>query len=199
MISEGGRTIVAKNAELYFYENFLCEDDASEFYNLLFSQTLWRQDKIKLFGREMLIPRLQAWYGDSGAAYHYSGIRLCPMEWTPALNNLKKRIEAGVNASFNSVLVNLYRTGQDSNGWHADNEPELGRNPVIASLSLGASRRFKMRHNHDKELSINLELNHGSLLIMSGNTQSFWKHCVPKTNRIIQPRINLTFRKVINQ
>ena len=196
---ETARKIVAKNADLHLFDHFLCEKEASELYDLLLSQTPWRQDKIKLFGKELPIPRLQAWYGDKGAAYHYSGMQLHPMSWTPELRTLKRRVENIATASFNSVLINLYRTGQDSNGWHADNEPELGKNPVIASLSLGATRRFKLRHNNDKGLVIDFELNHGSLLIMSGCTQTFWKHCVPKTKMNISPRINLTFRKIINE
>lgn len=194
---KNARCITANHAELYICDHFLGENEASELYDILLSKTPWRQDKIKLFGRKINIPRLQAWYGENDATYQYSGIQLEPMGWTSELLALKERVESETNTVFNSALVNLYRTGQDSNSWHADNEPELGSDPVIASLSLGATRRFKLRHNNERKTFIDLELNHGSLLIMAGSTQSCWKHCLPKTAREISPRINLTFRKII--
>ena len=138
---------------------------------------------------------MESWHGDGN--YTYSGIKHEAKGWTPELAFVKKRIEKFVDIKFNSVLANLYRDGSDSNGWHSDNEKELGENPIIASLSLGASRKFKLRNNRNRE-NIDLILENGSLLIMAGSTQAYWKHTVPKTRQYVSPRINLTYRVVNN-
>lgn len=152
-----------------------------------------------MFGRQVAIPRLQAWYGDPNCTYRYSGLQLNPLPWTPDLLQLKARVEKLCQHTFNSVLLNLYRTGSDSNGWHSDDEKELGEQPVIASLSLGETRRFRLRHKYDKDIApINLNLSSGSLLCMSGHSQSCWQHCIPKTARTVGPRINLTFRNILH-
>ena len=167
-------------------------------YDRLLKETPWQQDVIKLYGREILIPRLQAWYGDKHCQYSYSGIQLSPHPWTPLLQDLKEQVESACKAKFNSVLLNLYRDGQDSNGWHSDDEPELGEQPVIASLSLGATRRFRLRHRQQKATPpISLDLEGGSLLVMAGETQKYWQHCITKTRKPVGPRINLTFRKIM--
>ena len=189
-------TIPAKDAVIRLFDPFLDEQEAYQMFTELYQFTPWRQDHIRLYGREVTIPRLQAWYGDRDCNYSYSGIMLHPLEWTPLLLKIKQRIEQTVGAPFNSVLINLYRHGQDSNGWHADNEPELGKEPVIASLSLGAVRRFRLRKNSDRGKTMSLDLNPGSLLVMAGTTQQCWQHCVPKTARQVEPRINLTFRHI---
>ena len=143
-----------------------------------------------MFGKQVTIPRLQAWYGDKHCSYSYSGLQLAPLVWTPQLIQLKTTVETVCQHTFNSVLLNLYRNGQDSNGWHSDDEPELGEHPIIASLSLGETRRFKLRHKFDKTIKgIDIELTSGSLLVMSGHSQSHWQHCVPKTARPVEPRI----------
>jgi alkylated DNA repair dioxygenase AlkB len=157
----------------------------------------WRQEPITLFGKEMLQPRLLAWYGEAQAVYRYSGRRHDPLPWTAELSDLRERVEALTGARFNSVLANLYRDHRDSMGLHADDEPELGQRPVIASLSLGEERVFRLRHRQRKDLKpVRIPLTDGSLLVMAGDTQRHWKHEVPKQARPCGPRINLTFRWV---
>lgn len=192
-----GRIIPMEDGELTFYDQFLNVEEAQNYFALLRKSLAWRQDSIKMYGKELLIPRLQAWYGDREVKYKYSGILLEPLAWTSALLELKESIEAVSNTKFNSVLVNLYRDGKDSMGWHSDDEPELGKNPVIASLSLGAVRRFSFRHRQRKDLvKIRMDLLDGSLLIMCGNTQHNWQHSLPKTTKKVGERINLTFRQI---
>jgi alkylated DNA repair dioxygenase AlkB len=157
----------------------------------------WRQEEIVIFGERKRVPRLVAWHGDAGAAYTYSGVPHEPEPWNEALGEIRARVEALSGHAFNAVLLNLYRGGADGMGWHADDEPELGRNPVVASVSLGATRRFRMRHRRRKELTVDLELVHGSLLTMEGATQHHWVHAVPKTARPVGERINLTFRRIV--
>ncbi|MBY7827531.1 alpha-ketoglutarate-dependent dioxygenase AlkB [Vibrio fluvialis] len=181
------------DGKLLWVEHFLTPTQADHAFSVLTQELDWQQEAITLFGKSVLQPRLQAWYGDK--AYTYSGLTMLPKTWTPMLADLKQRCELLAGQTFNSVLANLYRDGQDSMGWHQDNEPELGQQPVIASLSLGETRRFVLRHLHSKE-KFELPLSHGSLLIMAGNTQHLWQHCVPKTVRALEPRINLTFRLI---
>ncbi|EKO3386411.1 alpha-ketoglutarate-dependent dioxygenase AlkB [Vibrio fluvialis] len=181
------------DGKLLWIEHFLTPTQADHAFSVLTQELDWQQEAITLFGKSVLQPRLQAWYGDK--AYTYSGLTMPPKTWTPMLADLKQRCELLAGQAFNSVLANLYRDGQDSMGWHQDNEPELGQQPVIASLSLGETRRFVLRHLHSKE-KLELPLSHGSLLIMAGNTQHLWQHCVPKTVRALEPRINLTFRLI---
>jgi alkylated DNA repair dioxygenase AlkB len=149
-----------------------------------------------LFGRRVAAPRLEAWYGDPGARYAYSGLAHEPLPWTPLLLDLRERVVDAAGGAYNSVLANLYRDGNDSNGWHADDERELGPEPHIASLSFGAPRRFLMRHRRDPSLRLELLLAPGSLLVMRGATQQCWKHAVPKTRAVTGARINLTYRLV---
>ena len=156
----------------------------------------WEQKPIHFMGKEVLQPRLTAWYGEEGKSYTYSGLTVQPMPWIPSLLKMKAQVEAAAGITFNSVLLNRYRTGQDSVGWHSDNEPELGTNPVIASVSLGATRNFQFKHKHNPDLKLTIELTHGSLLLMRGTTQHFWKHQIPKTKKELGPRINLTFRVI---
>ncbi len=165
--------------------------DAEQLYDQLFHQIDWQQLSIKMFGKEVLQPRLQAWFGDR--SYQYSGLKLSPAPIPDFLLPIQKRCEQICDSRFNSVLINLYRNGEDSMGWHQDNEAELGRNPVIASLSLGAERKFVLKHNQTSE-KLAYQLSSGSLLVMAGETQHFWKHALPKTKRVNTPRINLTFR-----
>ena len=198
-LSDSYRTIPAKDAVIRLYDCFIGAKEADLLFVRLHTSTPWRQDRITMYGREIDIPRLQAWYGDSRCTYSYSGISLEPQPWSPLLLDLKQRIEQVAGTEFNSVLINLYRDGQDSNGWHADNEPELGPEPVIASLSLGSVRRFRLRNNADKKQTISLDLPSGSLLLMAGKTQQSWQHCITKTTRVVEPRINLTFRKIFSE
>lgn len=156
----------------------------------------WRQDEISLYGKQILIPRLQAWYGDKESFYQYSGLSLTPTPWTERLLILKKKVENNLECSFNSMLANLYRDQKDSVSWHSDDEQELGLRPTIASLSFGAERVFQLKHKKTGE-RFKLPLQSGSLLIMAGDTQRYWQHAVLKQQRHIGPRINLTFRKII--
>jgi alkylated DNA repair dioxygenase AlkB len=186
-------------AEVLLDPEFLAPTVAAELLAELMATIPWRHEPIKLFGREVLQPRLTSWHGDPTARYAYSGLALDPQPWTPALLHLQQLVETATQAQFNSVLLNLYRTGQDSMGWHADDEPELGPAPVIASVSLGATRRFRLRPRNPLLVShapVSLDLSTGSLLLMRGSTQQHWLHAVPKTARPTKLRLNLTFRLV---
>ena len=177
-------------------ENFLSADDASLYFEH-FSQSLnWQEEFISLYGKRVKVPRLVCWYGDPGASYRYSGVTHEPLLWTEELLVLRDKIRNLTGHQFNSVLGNLYRDRNDSMGWHADKEKELGENPVIASLSLGEARLFKLQHNKTKEI-VNVVLESGSLLWMQGVLQHHWRHRVPKTKKRLGPRINLAFRKII--
>jgi alkylated DNA repair dioxygenase AlkB len=183
------------DAQLHYQPGFLTREEADSLLAVLLDQVNWRQDRIRLFGKEHRIPRLQAFLSDPGIHYTYSGLRLAGEPWLPALQPLKQRLEALCEQPFNALLLNLYRDGQDCMGWHADDEPELGQNPVIASVSLGAPRRFRLRHNRSRDTHA-LTLVHGSLLLMAGPTQHHWQHCLPRTRVCRSPRINLTFRLI---
>jgi alkylated DNA repair dioxygenase AlkB len=166
------------------------------YFQALFEKIHWRQDKIRMAGREIMQPRLTAWYGEKDSKYTYSGLTMVPLVWLDTLLEIKSEVEPVTGVIFNSVLLNLYRDGKDSVSWHSDDEPELGQNPVIASVSFGASRKFQLKHKQRKELRHTLEITNGSLLIMQGTTQHYWKHAVPKTTQNAEARINLTFRKI---
>jgi alkylated DNA repair dioxygenase AlkB len=157
----------------------------------------WETHRIRMFGREVDSPRLSCWIGDPGASYVYSRTRFEPRPWPAALQALRPRVDAAAGVAMNSVLANLYRDGRDAMGWHSDDEPELGAQPVIASLSLGGCRRFTLRHRTDPGQRLALELPHGSLLLMSGDTQANWRHALPRTARPVAARINLTFRRIL--
>ena len=192
--------ILLPQADLLFDPNFLPESEASTLRAQLTADIAWEQRAIRMFGRELPQPRLTAWHGDPAARYTYSGLTWEPRPWTPALLDLRQRVAAATGARFNSVLLNYYRDGRDSMGWHADDEPELGPSPVIASLSLGATRRFRLRPIGPKAGALaqplGLDLPNGSLLLMRGPTQHCWQHALPKTARPTGPRLNLTFRWV---
>lgn len=163
----------------------------------LCAQIAWERHHLRLFGREIPSPRLSCWIGDADAVYTYSRVRYEPRPWTPLLAELRRGLAEITAADFNSVLCNLYRDGQDSMGWHSDAEAELGPQPLIASLSLGATRRFRLRHKRDAALKLELALPAGSLLLMSGTTQREYQHDLPKAPRVLLPRLNLTFRRVL--
>ncbi|HEX8425828.1 alpha-ketoglutarate-dependent dioxygenase AlkB family protein [Hymenobacter sp.] len=189
------------HAEVLLDPHFLAPNVAADLFKELSDIIAWRHEPIKLFGKEVMQPRLTAWHGDPTARYSYSGLALEPQPWTPALQQLRQQVQDATNAHFNSVLLNLYRTGQDSMGWHADDEPALGPAPIIASLSLGATRRFRLRPRNPSQVlhaPISLDLSGGSLLLMRAPTQQYWLHAVPKTARSSAPRLNLTFRLIID-
>ncbi|NND16031.1 MAG: alpha-ketoglutarate-dependent dioxygenase AlkB [Eudoraea sp.] len=182
------------DSEIYYVPDFLSKTRAENLFEELRSSIPWRSDKITVFGKTYDQPRLTAWFGEEGISYSYSGITMQPTPFPELLMELKTKLELFSGTKFNSCLANLYRDGQDSNGWHADDEKELGTNPVIASLSLGESRAFHLRYKSDHSRKEKLLLTSGSLLLMLGATQHHWHHQVPKTKRKIGSRINLTFR-----
>lgn len=187
--------ISLEGALLHYYPSLWESEEALSLFKKLRKETAWEARKIKVFGKEHMQPRLTAWYGDEGKSYSYSGMDWKPKSWNASLDQIKNQVIALSGHSFNSVLLNLYRYGKDSMGWHSDDEPELGSNPVIASVSLGAVRRFRLRHRHDKTIrSESIDLQDGSLLLMLGETQLNWQHALPKTSREVGERINLTFR-----
>ena len=156
----------------------------------------WEVHRLKLFGREVDSPRLSRWIGDPGASYRYSGVRFEPASWPRALGVIRKAVNAAAGEEFNSVLANLYRDGNDTMGWHSDDEPELGAQPIIASLSLGATRKFVLKSRAPGGPRLELPLEHGSLLVMRGDTQKHYRHALPRTRKATGERINLTFRRV---
>lgn len=184
------------DAEIIYYPNFLLQEKANLLFQELLVNTPWQQDEITVYGKKHLQPRLTALYGNEGKPYSYSNIVMQPHYWTLSLQKIKSMVENVSETNFTTVLLNYYRNGNDSNGWHADNEKELGINPIIASLSLGAERNFQLKHNSDTSLKKNIILENGSLLLMKGTTQHFWKHQIPKTAKPTRPRINLTFRVI---
>ncbi len=185
------------DGDVVYEPGFLSLEEADALAASLFEQIEWEQHHVRIAGKRIPSPRLSAWYGDKGVAYAYSGNTYRADGWTPALAELRSRLEQHTGSSFNSVLVNRYRSGADSMGWHSDDERELGPQPVIASMSLGAVRRFSLKHRVRKDVpSVRLELAHGSLLLMAGETQSHWRHAVTKTARPVGERLNLTYRNV---
>jgi len=187
----------APDADIEFTPHFYAEEEANSLAAALIASLELEQQTLKIFGRDVVAPRLSAWYGDPGASYAYSGLRLEPKPWLPALVEIRNRLEQTVGRPFNSVLANFYRDGRDSMGWHSDDEPELGQAPTIASLSFGGTRRFLLRHRTRRDLdTLELLPGNGSLILMAGATQRAWKHAVPKTARPADPRLNLTFRMV---
>lgn len=184
------------DADLSYYANFFTEKESTEYYALLLNEIAWRQDDIKVFGKVYKQPRLTALYADNQKPYSYSNITMFPEQFNNTLIKLKNKIEENSGHLFTTCLLNLYRDGNDSNGWHADNEKELGKNPVIASLSFGQARFFHLKHRTDKSQRLKILLESGSLLLMQGSTQHYWLHQIAKTKRKVKPRINLTFRYI---
>ena len=185
------------NGEYRFLSRFYSAGESDRYFRSLRDKVEWKQESMKMYGKAIPFPRLTAWYGDTDKPYSFSGITLQPLPWLPELLEIRSRLESLTQTVFNSVLLNLYRNGNDSISWHTDAEPELGQDPVIGSVNFGATRTFQLRHKYTKE-KIDIELNHGSALIMQGQTQHFWQHQVPKTSKPVKDRINLTFRFIKN-
>lgn len=185
------------DAQVSYVPSFIGFEEANELFNKLIDDINWQQDDIVVFGKKFQQPRLTALYGNDGKSYSYSSLTMFPNKWNSLLIYIKEKVEEFMNVKFTTVLLNYYRDGNDSNGWHADNEKELGKNPIIASISFGAKRVFQMKHNTNKDQKFKIELENGSLLIMKGTTQHFWKHQIPISTKKVGPRINLTFR-IIN-
>lgn len=180
-----------------YYPNFLPKELADTFFEKLLAETNWQQDNITIFGKTLPQPRLTALFGNNGKSYSYSNIVMQPNAFNPTIVYIKNEIESVCSENFTTVLANLYRNEKDSNGWHADNERELGNDPIIASISLGETRLFQIKHNTKKEEKINLNLEHGSLLLMKKGSQLHYKHQLPKSTSAKKTRINLTFRTIL--
>ena len=195
-INQQKTILLTGNDKIVLYPSLIDPLSSKIFFSSLYFEINWRQEIIHLFGKKIQIPRLSALHGDS--TYTYSGLKMEPNQWTPTLLKLRNIAETTVGSKFNAVLLNLYRSGKDSMSWHSDNEPELGPNPTIASISLGSERKFKFRHKTNKKRQISLKLADGSLLLMTGKTQKNWLHSVPKTAKPVTYRINLTFRQIYN-
>jgi alkylated DNA repair dioxygenase AlkB len=183
-----------RNADVLLYRQFFTPQESDTLLHDLTDEINWKQESIRVPGRQVPLPRLTAWYGDPGLIYRWSGIVQHPQPWTYTLLAIKGRIEAETQSSYNSVLLNLYRSEQDSVSWHSDAEACL--DPVIASVSLGAARAFQFRNIENPKQKYALDLPHGSLLLMRGETQQHWKHRIPKASTPFAPRINLTFRTI---
>ena len=201
--------IVLPNAHIVYFPQWVqaieLPTDYSALYNTLRQQVAWEQSTIYLYGKPMLIPRLNAWYGDKQCGYTYSARYFEPLPWLPILLDIKQAVETALSDElngvvFNSALVNCYRDGQDSVAWHSDNEPELGNQPLVASVSLGAERVFELRHNerpNNKKQTI--MLGDGDLLLMAGDTQRYWQHQIPKSTTVTGERISITFRHIMHK
>ena len=183
------------DCDLVWIREFFDLSQSDDYFQALLTMVQWRQDTIKRGRKGVQLPRLTAWYGNSGKNYSYSGIRMKPLPWCAPLLTIKQAVDDKAAVKFNSVLLNLYRNERDSVAWHSDDEPELGQTPIIASISFGATRRFVLKHKNEKRLpKIEMELSHGSLLLMRGPTQHHWVHAIPKSRTPVGPRLNLTFR-----
>lgn len=193
--SDPTEIIKIPDGEYIYIPNFYGKAKANSFLKAFIENIDWKQESMNMYGKQVLFPRLTAWYGDDDKPYSFSGITLQPKPWSTELLEIKKDIEPLSKVVFNSVLLNRYRNGNDSISWHTDAEKELGQNPIIASVNFGAERVFQLRHMDNKQ-KIEILLEHGSLLIMQGALQHFWQHQVPKTKKITTERINLTFRVI---
>ena len=193
---ESGVKISLPDSDVVHFSGLFSPSEADSLFAQLQQKVTWQQEKIKLYGQVHDLPRLTAWYGDPAKTYIYSGITVRSLEWITPLLEIKRRIEGISDYSFNSVLLNRYRNGSDSVSWHADDEPELGQNPLIGSVTFGEARSFQMKHKSlDEKRKIILE--HGSYLLMKGSTQHYWLHQIPKSKRAMGERINLTFRNIV--
>jgi alkylated DNA repair dioxygenase AlkB len=188
--------LLPHGGELYYVPNVFTREQSDEYFNQLFTEIRWKQEPIKIFGKEVMQPRLTAWYGDISKPYAYSGITMAPNHWIHPLLEIKAVADRLSGVTSTSALMNLYRDGNDGLGWHRDNEKVLGPTPTIASVSLGAVRTFQLRDYKDKESLISIELVPGSIVIMKGESQKVWEHRVPKSAKAHGARINITFRVI---
>ena len=190
--------IKADNLSVKYIENFFDFDQSQLYMKYLTNDIKWKREKIRMWGREIVTKKRIAWYADEGKSYTYSGSTFHPDQWNELLLEIKKQVEQYIKFQFNSVLLNEYPNGKVGMGWHSDDERELGTDPIIASLSFGANRDFIFKHKTDKSFeNIKIHLKSGSLLLMLGSTQHHWKHSLPKRLKVREPRINLTFRKIL--
>ena len=193
----GLENLLPVDGEAYYIPRLFTQQDSATFLSLLLENVPWKQEPIRMFGKQVMQPRLTAYYGDPDFAYTYSGITMQPEPWIAPLSTIREKVEAVAGTRFTAALLNQYRNGGDSMGWHRDNERSLGTNPVIASVSFGADRKFSLRHYTNKKLRHSINLEDGSLLLMKGATQHQWEHQLPKTGVATGVRINITFRVVL--
>jgi len=186
------------DGEVNYYGRIMSHPNAQHYLNRMLNTIVWKNDEAVIFGKHFITKRKVAWYGDSSYSYTYSNITKEALIWTPELLELKKRVEKITKTTFNSCLLNLYHTGEEGMAWHSDDEKALGKNTAIASLSFGAERKFALKHKESTE-TVSLILEHGSLLVMKGTTQTNWLHRLPPTKKIKSPRVNLTFRTMLVQ
>jgi len=196
---DGPEVLGLDGADVVIHRNHFDATESTTFFEHLQDEIPWNQEETLLFGKRVAIPRLTAWFGDQHGNYSYSGIEMTPHPWTTLLAEIRDRVDEIAETKFNSVLLNLYRDGNDSVDWHADDEPELGPTPIIGSVSFGATRRFNLRPRDRSLPTVSVDLNHGDVLVMSGPMQRSWQHQIPKTQRSVGPRVNLTFRTVTLQ
>ena len=194
---ERKENLLVRDGEMYYIDRFLTKEECAFYYELLFKNTSWKSDHIQLFGKEYVTKRKTAFYGDPGLTYTYSGKEKVALPWSNTLQSLKHKLEKVSGFQFNSCLLNLYHNGDEGMSWHSDNEKELGKKPVIASISLGEARKFSWKHKTIKD-RYDLHLAEGSLLIMQGTMQEHWLHCIPKTSKVKDSRINLSFRQIVH-
>jgi len=184
------------DADISLFSSLFSPQEADDFFDILKKDIDWKQEQINLYGKVHDIPRLTAWYGEPNKTYVYSGIEVKSVPWTQPLLQIKEKVETVSNIQFNSVLLNFYRSGDDGVSWHSDDEPELGRNPVIGSVSFGEPRPFQLKHKSLDDTKQKIILEHGSYLLMQGETQHHWLHQIPKSKKKMGERINLTFRVI---
>ena len=189
-------TLDLPGAEIELHQQIWSRSQGDTLCGLLIKELNWRQDKISMFGQTHDVPRLNAWYGDADCSYSWSGITMTPNPWNSTLRDIREKVNGVASEQFNSVLANFYRDGNDKGDWHADDEEVLGQAPVIASVSLGATRKFRIRRKDRSEKATDIFLRSGDVLVMRGLTQLLWEHEVPRSKKVKEPRVNLTFRKV---
>lgn len=194
---DGVSNLLPKDGRVNYYGKVLTSKEANQYLDLLMQNILWEHDEVIIFGKHIITKRKTAWYGDSDYLYTYSNTTKQALAWTKELSDLKQIVEELAGTKFNSCLLNLYHNGNEGMGWHSDDEKSLGKNNTIASLSLGAERKFLFKHKQSKQI-VSLVLEHGSLLIMKDATQANWLHSLPKSKNVTQPRINLTFRTIVH-
>jgi alkylated DNA repair dioxygenase AlkB len=192
---ENKSNLLPKDGVVHYYPQLVSPTEADEFLQLLLNKIEWQHDEVVMFGKRIITKRMTAWYGDRPFDYTYSKIKRTALEWTEELKKLKRVVEKVTGETFNSCLLNLYHSGEEGMGWHSDNEKELEKNGAIASLSFGAERKFVFKHRRTNE-KVEIQLAHGSLLLMAGETQKHWLHRLPPTKKISSPRVNLTFRTI---
>jgi alkylated DNA repair dioxygenase AlkB len=197
MFEKKEANLLPEKGEVYYYPSFFNSPQSDDFFGKLVNEIQWKQEPIWMFGKKVMQPRLTALYGNPSVPYGYSGIKMQPFPWTDFLSQIKEAIEQVADTDFTHVLLNYYRDGKDSMGWHRDNEAELGKNPIIGSVSFGYPRRFQFRLYEEKCKKKEVLLEHGSFLLMSGATQHYWEHQIPKSQKVQGARINLTFRKIL--